>query len=53
MITTFQAAMNAGFQSIAHGNYNEAYQHFARVCNINPGNTVASNNGAVSNELVI
>ena len=39
--------MNNGFKCIAHGEYNEAYQHFARVVNLNPTNAVASINGAV------
>lgn len=39
--------MNSGFKCIAHGEYNEAYQHFARVVNLNPTNAVASINGAV------
>jgi len=46
-LTPEEGSMNAGFSSLAHGNYSEAYQHFARVCSINPSNTVASNNGAV------
>lgn len=39
--------MNLGFKCIANSEYNEAYQHFARVVNLNPTNTVASVNGAV------
>ena len=46
-LTEEEREMNNGFKCIAHGEYNEAYQHFARVVNLNPCNTVASINGAV------
>ena len=46
-LTDEEREMNNGFKCIAHGEYNEAYQHFARVVNLNPSNAVASINGAV------
>lgn len=47
MLTEEEREINNGFKCIAHGEYNEAYQHFARAVNLNPSNTVASINGAV------
>ena len=47
-VTLFQLEMSLGFKAIANGDYKEAYTCFARALNLNPANTVANINAAVS-----